>query len=902
MEKVTLFEVDINTQDVTKSLIATQKEIEKLTAVQKDNKKTTDEERKAYIENEAQLKNLQREYRVQSKLLQDLNAIQVDNIQTVEEARRALSAVSTEWARVTKVEGENSVASQKLGSQKLLLTERLKKLEGATGDTRRNVGNYTASIIEAAKATGGFQGLAGGAQQVLGGIVQGFKAGQGGATGFIGGLKGIGGAITATGIGIFLQLLGLLIVALKKTETVTEPLEQAFAAVGAVIQELAIRGEMLLKSLGFLFEGDLKNAANEAAGAVDNIGKSFKNAASNAAKLKKDQQDLEDSASRLKLLNADAAKQVEILDAQSKNKTLDFKERLRLAKEANKIDKEIYELNLKQAIKEDLNAQKRLQSVTLLTNEELSYFLQKKNTGAKIDEINKKLDKERELNDKWIEKRNIRIDLERKSLTEQQKRQNRIDKLYEDEINNEEKAAAAAEKLSEDEKKRKAEIIKGLEEEVRLYEAKNQAILITEQNFSQELVAEEIKRLSELQALKVKVFEAQKKNGDITQAQFKLLLNGLDKEFQDFVNSVTNTSVTVALNKLKDDVKKAQLELSKGETAGLLTEESVNAQKALIEKLRLAKIKEAEALIKDKTDLEVALFEINKKAKQDTIALDREFKSQSDAREAINTANRIELLRLNGESELNLRREQLEMQRLQEIEAANKVKADITAINEKYRLLNQQLEEQAVIDRLQLAGKYLSQFSKLVGENTAFGKLAASAAAAINTAQAITVALKSEAPFPQRVAEVAFAAATGLSAIIKINSTKVPTAPSSSNKFEKGGLAGGKRHAQGGTKYYGEDGRVVELEKGEAWYVLNRNATAQLENLEALNSLFPAGKKLGTFQSGGFAQQKSQMNASALIASADIASTISNTPIVVDVKDIISEVDRRVEVVDSATF
>ncbi len=912
MEKVTLFEVDINTSEVTKSLVATQKQIEELTKKQKENVKATDEERKAYIETEAELKNLQREYRVQSKLLQDLNAIQVDNIETVEDARRALSAVSTEWARVTKVEGENSVQSQKLGTQKLLLTERLKKLEGATGDSRRNVGNYTASIIEAAKATGGFQGIAGGAQQALGGISAGFTAGKGASTGFIGGLKGIGGAITATGIGLFVQIIALLVTAFSKLKSVTDPVEQAFSGLSFVISELVQRGEKLVGAFGFLLKGDFASAANEAAAATDNLSASLAGAAKNGAALKAEQQDLEDNQLRLNVINKETEAQIKQLIVQSKKKGLSDEERIKILERANALEVANFNLNKAQFDAELKNAEAVILSKAKISKADLDIFFSEKSTADQRAKIQSKVDDYEEDFKKYADLRIEKSEEQGASLVLQEKLQNRLAGVEIDREAREEKAAAAREKANEKaaaaqqkaleaEKKRKEQIIKDLQEEVTLFEAKNEAIIINDKNFTQELVAEEVKRLSELQALKVKVFEEQRKQGAITEGQFQQLLNGLDKEFNDFVNGVSNTGLNVALAEFTKAVKLAQLELSKTEPAGLLSAETVQQQKVLIEQLRLAKIEEAKASITNATDLEVALFEINKKAKEDNAALDAQFKTEGDAREAINTANRIEILKLNGESELQLKRDQLELQRLAEIEEAEKTGADVNLINQKYAALNAELDKQSTRAKLKLASDYLTQFSQLVGENTQFGKLAASAAAAVNTAEAITVAIKAP-TLPQRIAEVAFAAATGLKSIIQINRTKVPTAPSSKSKFEKGGLAGGKRHAQGGTKYYGEDGKTVELERGEAWYVLNRNATAQLQNLEALNSMFPAGKKLGTFQSGGFAQAQVQSNASALIAGADIANTLTNVPIVVDVKDIITQVDRRVEVVDSATF
>lgn len=57
----------------------------------------------------------------------------------------------------------------------------------------------------------------------------------------------------------------------------------------------------------------------------------------------------------------------------------------------------------------------------------------------------------------------------------------------------------------------------------------------------------------------------------------------------------------------------------------------------------------------------------------------------------------------------------------------------------------------------------------------------------------------------------------------------------SGNTFAKGGVIGGKSHAQGGTKFFGEDGSMFEAERGEAMFVLKKDATAEIAALSQLN-------------------------------------------------------------------
>lgn len=54
-------------------------------------------------------------------------------------------------------------------------------------------------------------------------------------------------------------------------------------------------------------------------------------------------------------------------------------------------------------------------------------------------------------------------------------------------------------------------------------------------------------------------------------------------------------------------------------------------------------------------------------------------------------------------------------------------------------------------------------------------------------------------------------------------------------RADKEGLVGGRPHSQGGTKYYGEDGHVVELEQNERWFVLNKSASGKINALSDLN-------------------------------------------------------------------
>jgi len=74
---------------------------------------------------------------------------------SINQLRARLSAVTLEWAKLSKEERENTKAGKDIVNSKKQLTEELKKLEAATGDHRRNVGNYTDALKGLPGAFGG---------------------------------------------------------------------------------------------------------------------------------------------------------------------------------------------------------------------------------------------------------------------------------------------------------------------------------------------------------------------------------------------------------------------------------------------------------------------------------------------------------------------------------------------------------------------------------------------------------------------------------------------------------------------------------------------------------------------------------------------------------------------------
>lgn len=75
-----------------------------------------------------------------------LSIIRREEKNTIASLRAQLSLVTLDWKKLTTEETKNSAKGKELVARKKQLTEQLKRLEKQTGDTRRNVGNYTDSL------------------------------------------------------------------------------------------------------------------------------------------------------------------------------------------------------------------------------------------------------------------------------------------------------------------------------------------------------------------------------------------------------------------------------------------------------------------------------------------------------------------------------------------------------------------------------------------------------------------------------------------------------------------------------------------------------------------------------------------------------------------------------------
>jgi len=145
-----------------KALKAAVEQVEKLAKA----KKKLDTEEKKAVKTKKKLAELTNKDLIQREKLKIANRERIQRLKQVailtnkesgeiEKLRARLSLTTLAWKKLSKEELDNTKKGKNLIATKKKLTDQLKKLEKQTGDTRRNVGNYTTSLGKLGKVAAG---------------------------------------------------------------------------------------------------------------------------------------------------------------------------------------------------------------------------------------------------------------------------------------------------------------------------------------------------------------------------------------------------------------------------------------------------------------------------------------------------------------------------------------------------------------------------------------------------------------------------------------------------------------------------------------------------------------------------------------------------------------------------
>jgi hypothetical protein len=682
------------------------------------------------------------------------------------------------------------------------------------------------------------------------------------------GLKAFTVALASTGIGLIVIALGALFAYLKDLDPLLDKIEQGFAAVGAVVRVLG----KAIASLSF-----------------DGLGDSMNRAAKEAVALKEAQQDLADLQNSQEVANAKASQQYDELILKSKNRTLTEKERVSFLQQAEKIEEANYkqrsalsQKELDQAIESArIKGQLSNQELDNLEKNTLAYGTYLLNTG-KITQSELDALKKAELG---------KIEIDSESTKRLEKNQNAQDRLQDD-------AKAKSEKIEADklvaQKKRQEDAAKIIDAAIE----KNKQeldLFIESQGIKAKSLAEDLDIARQVLDKRLEILKAELANKKITQTQFDLeslrAKNDFLKQEADIVveNAQIELNNFIAKNKTTLDQKKFLSDQ-------LVSEEITRLALIADEQNKFEETRLAEG-ITNKQAHDDAIKAIDATtAEQQKVLLE-----QKDAADLEKNQIDLDNKLAANQSDLDLQIAQLEAKRLVEVTAAEKTGADVSLINKKYAKAEVDIKKIAENAKLEAVSNTLSQAASLFKEHTLAYKAISIAQVVIDTYKSATSAFAGMvSTFPGPIGIAAGVVAAG----VAVASGVANVAKISGVKFEKGGIqeVGGNRHAQGGTKFYGEDGTTFEAEKGEGIGVLNRGAFASFMDFN--NNHSSGGKSTPTFMAGGgIITQGVSSSANTGISQDMLMDAIANMPApIVTVQDINYQTGQVVRVVSGADF
>ena len=252
---------------------------------------------------------------------------------SIDALRAKLSALTKERNKTNQSTSEGVKRASELDQEIKELTQRIKQNEEASGDFRRNVGNYTESMKSAARQTDIFGVNLGGAERVIKTV----NSGIGGTNKL---LKVLKIALASTGIGAILVALGSLVTFLTRSQRGLDLLNGVTAGVSATFDVLTDRviqaGEGLVK----FFQGDIQGAVTSLRNSVTGIGEEIATEFQAARQLANDLNEVRDAEIALLTVTETRKTQMAELILLSRDQNRSAEDRLKLVDEASRLEKE----------------------------------------------------------------------------------------------------------------------------------------------------------------------------------------------------------------------------------------------------------------------------------------------------------------------------------------------------------------------------------------------------------------------------------------------------------------------------------------------------------------------------------------------------------------------------------
>ena len=196
---------------------------------------------------------------------------------------------------------------------------------------KTQVDGLTDSMEEVGTASGAIEGQL---DKLTGGAVSGFRKAAQGTKAFITGLKLTRAAIIATGVGALVVAVTSLVAAFTKTERGGRLLKTVMAGVGAVVEQVTARFQILGGFIVDLFTEGPTAAVQNYKKAVDELPGSLQEAVEKSMELEKQSQALEDRKIKLITTMAEERAAIKALNKDAEDTTLSIAKRTAAAEEA----------------------------------------------------------------------------------------------------------------------------------------------------------------------------------------------------------------------------------------------------------------------------------------------------------------------------------------------------------------------------------------------------------------------------------------------------------------------------------------------------------------------------------------------------------------------------------------
>lgn len=770
----------------------------------------------------------------------------------VEKSKQKAAAANAERKTTLQLISSEKGSINELKANIKLLTAERDKLNQNTVAGRKAASEYTAKIntmkaslkeaqTETKKTGGAFAKLGDNLKGIpgpIGGMINGFMGMTKAAMAFI-----------ATPLGAVIAAIVVAVTALvnifKKFDPVIDAIEQGLAALGAVFTNLketviaVITGQKSLKE------------------AITGVGASMKEAAKEAINLKKAEQELDDMTLKNIASSAKYKRQIDELLLQSKDRTKSEKERSKLIDEALKIEEQAYAERKAIADREYEIALGKIEIGRNLTDEQKK-ALREQGVAAAIALKDTKAVTDEEVK-AFAEAIANRENILDESISIREKAINRQNAI-------EEKAAEAAQKRAEKERENRKNI------EAALQELRKETAEMVDQVSRDQLETETdiTNQLIELHQKEVDDFEAGE--NAMMQKRGEAIAKLAELKQQELIDGAKTFEARMEAQKEQADVE-LQWQL---ENTALTNEEKELAEYE--HKIRLQEI-EAEYQANIKQQRETALQE----AYDSLNGIIEATKGMADMRVTILSDAFSKIATINFKEEGAAKKTYTAIG-----QAATQLTSAIVKNydNEYAELATQKAAELALVGDNKEAQdvinkQYAEKENQLKKKQFEDNKKKAIIDGAIATALAVLNGLTTQPFFPLGIAMAALAAVLGgiqIASIAKQNYTPSAT-------FAKGGIIGGKSHADGGTQFWGSDGSRFEAEKGEAMFVMKKDATAEIAALSAINESHGGRSFFERSHAGHFAEG-GEVTKQASDIRKTINDEIDRRPIVVRVSDI----------------